>query len=671
MIAGNGWKRALLLGGFSLACATAGAWQVHGWIRADRIAGSRAEIRTQAHALGAVTQTGIETLAREMVYVMDEKLRKGEGAEFDRDIFDIALWSRKDAGGKPVRTVLGLNSNYITPLQDNALRSKGAEPVEADRIERVFDGQWVISPQPTTELGSAFLVAVPASRAVPVREVVVAHVRAAYFQRFFKAESPFRAVLLNGDGRMLLGGGAQDESALGRAARAMIDKMTDNDTGLVDLDVSGESVTWWGGYRRIRSHQFIVVLAASPRSAIAVATSDLWSSARVWKGAFGMALACLFGIGAAIATAGVRLRGEQLVEAAEATESYEEIEELQKAPEKSSKLDEILNAREEQIVPTVAVTSSVVETDREPDSSPNIQMPIPGVQFEPQMTAFAEPVSTEPGSAEPGSAVDEVASAPPSMAPAVPNWMVEPAPAPAADSAATSGPDPAPIPVVAAPPAPALAPALAPVQALASVPAESALESSSSALSESRSTEAPSALAPTLSPTLSGSAPEVSESMSEQAWWVHNGAQAIGPMPPAEIAGRLFAQDLDFDCECWPDGPEGRESTIRLPIATSGLFLLQNGDSPNEFDSPAQLGDVDRPHWVFINGQGIVGPCTTEEVHRLQLPPDAYICFRSTINGWMPSAEWLRQNPLAVAKTGGDLSEKASSAEVSDRPRAA
>jgi len=636
--------RWVIPGAISLICAAGGAWQVHQWARVDRISGAREEIRTQAHALGAVTQTGIETLARELVLVMDEKLRKGEGAEFDREILDIALWTRKESGAKPVRTVLGLNSNYITPLQDNALRSKGTEPAEIDRIERVFDGQWVISPQPTTELGQAFLVAVPASRVSPAREAVVAHVRAAYFQRFFKVEAPFRAVLLNSDGRVLMGGGAQDEASLGRAARASIDKFTDIETGLTELEMPGETLAWWGGYRKIRSNQFTVVLATSPRSAIAASTANLWSDPRVWKAAVGMALACLLGIGAAITTAGAgaRVRSRR--------------EEAPEAPEiqgQASKLDEILNDREEQIVPSVAVSSSSpVGEDHEPGSSPRIQMPIRGVAPEPQMNSFVMH-SRAVEDVEPARSVAAAASFAPA-ATETPWQSASQPPAPEAPpvQAAT-------LPLAEPVPAAEISPALAALTETL----EGTVGSGEDFISSPAET-AP----PALTPTLPGADLGAPDFMAEQRWWVHNGAHAIGPMPPAEIAGRLFAQDLDFDCECWPDGPDGSQSTIRLPIASSGLFLPQGPQAPYPVD---QLGEVDRPHWVFVNGQGILGPCTTDEVHRLQAPQDAYVCFRSTINGWMPMTEWLRQNPVAATETAASVATTPAPAEIEPTARQA
>ncbi len=114
-------------------------------------------------------------------------------------------------------------------------------------------------------------------------------------------------------------------------------------------------------------------------------------------------------------------------------------------------------------------------------------------------------------------------------------------------------------------------------------------------------------------------------------WLVNNGSQIVGPLTEKEIALRLFAQELDFDCECWVDGV-GQSETIR----NSGIF--------------SGSGDASATLWMF-DGQTIHGPITAgfikTAVGHGAIRNQVYICEGSTIQGWKTLADWDQNGSLA------------------------
>jgi class 3 adenylate cyclase len=110
-------------------------------------------------------------------------------------------------------------------------------------------------------------------------------------------------------------------------------------------------------------------------------------------------------------------------------------------------------------------------------------------------------------------------------------------------------------------------------------------------------------------------------------WLINNGSQIIGPFAPEEIAARLFAQELDFDCECWQEGT-GSSAQLR----NSGIF----GSAPSN-DPLANC-------WVF-DGETIHGPVSPgflrTSLQRGLLPSESYLCQESTIHGWKRITESL------------------------------
>jgi hypothetical protein len=108
-------------------------------------------------------------------------------------------------------------------------------------------------------------------------------------------------------------------------------------------------------------------------------------------------------------------------------------------------------------------------------------------------------------------------------------------------------------------------------------------------------------------------------------WLINNGSQMVGPLSPKEIASRLFAQELDFDCECWAEGT-GSSAQIK----NAGIF---SGSQ----DPQANL-------WLF-DGETIHGPVSSGFVrtalgHGAIQPQTAYLCENSTVNGWVPLSVW-------------------------------
>jgi len=108
-------------------------------------------------------------------------------------------------------------------------------------------------------------------------------------------------------------------------------------------------------------------------------------------------------------------------------------------------------------------------------------------------------------------------------------------------------------------------------------------------------------------------------------WLVNNGSQIVGPFEAEEIAQRLFAQEMDFDCECWLEGV-GQSSSIRSASMFSGSE-----------DKSANL-------WVY-DGKTLHGPFASgfllTAASRGAIDESSYVCEMSTINGWLSFKEWL------------------------------
>jgi class 3 adenylate cyclase len=111
-----------------------------------------------------------------------------------------------------------------------------------------------------------------------------------------------------------------------------------------------------------------------------------------------------------------------------------------------------------------------------------------------------------------------------------------------------------------------------------------------------------------------------------ERWMVNNGSQIQGPMGVEQVASRLFAQELDFDCECWRDG--GAPARIEQSL----MF----GSAPEE-----------GAHFWVYDGQTVHGPLTAKflqtAILRGALAESAFVCEKSTIQGWMPLSQWMKQ----------------------------
>ena len=107
-------------------------------------------------------------------------------------------------------------------------------------------------------------------------------------------------------------------------------------------------------------------------------------------------------------------------------------------------------------------------------------------------------------------------------------------------------------------------------------------------------------------------------------WLINNGSQIVGPLAEREIALRLFAQELDFDCECWVEGT-GKSAQI----AKAGIF------SGSE--------DVGANLWVY-DGEIIHGPISTGFLKTAvicgAISENSWVCEISTVSGWKILLSW-------------------------------
>lgn len=125
-------------------------------------------------------------------------------------------------------------------------------------------------------------------------------------------------------------------------------------------------------------------------------------------------------------------------------------------------------------------------------------------------------------------------------------------------------------------------------------------------------------------------------------WQINNGTQMVGPLTAEEIAKLLFAQEMDFDSECWEEG-SGACSMIKNARIFSGSTIPSEG---------ARL-------WLY-DGQMIHGPLTTAflvtALKRGAVSEDAYVCEESTVHGWKSIGTWAASHSLSnsQSKSGDD-----------------
>ncbi len=140
-------------------------------------------------------------------------------------------------------------------------------------------------------------------------------------------------------------------------------------------------------------------------------------------------------------------------------------------------------------------------------------------------------------------------------------------------------------------------------------------------------------------PKVARSAPEIQFS-ARKLWWVNNGNQILGPMKDTDVAAALYAQEIDFDCECWAEG-----FGETAPIQDAGIF-----------GSPSATG----PHFWVFDGKQLYGPLTEAFTlsawDRGAIPRDARICEGSTALGWLSFEKWIESRH---AETRLENTEKA------------
>jgi class 3 adenylate cyclase len=130
---------------------------------------------------------------------------------------------------------------------------------------------------------------------------------------------------------------------------------------------------------------------------------------------------------------------------------------------------------------------------------------------------------------------------------------------------------------------------------------------------------------------LAGGAPDPSKVVR---WLVNNGSQIVGPFAAEELSTMLFAQELDFDCECWHE-ETGKASRLE----SAGIFSGGSEDAGACF-------------WVY-DGKLVHGPVTEgfirTAVQHGAFSPDAYVCENSTIAGWRRLSEMAAASAPAAA----------------------
>jgi class 3 adenylate cyclase len=128
-------------------------------------------------------------------------------------------------------------------------------------------------------------------------------------------------------------------------------------------------------------------------------------------------------------------------------------------------------------------------------------------------------------------------------------------------------------------------------------------------------------------------------------WLVNNGSQIVGPYTVEQISACLYAQEMDFDSECWA---EGTGETSKL--AESGIF--------------SGSGESGAGLWVY-DGKTIHGPLSQgflgTALSHGAISEQAMICEGSTVGGWKPLAEWRKAHPEldAVAPPAAPTGETA------------
>ncbi len=122
------------------------------------------------------------------------------------------------------------------------------------------------------------------------------------------------------------------------------------------------------------------------------------------------------------------------------------------------------------------------------------------------------------------------------------------------------------------------------------------------------------------------------ESVPGNLWLVSNGSKILGPLAPGEVARALFAQEIDFDSECWRDGT-GQSAQIRA----AGIFSGSEGGD-------ARL-------WVY-DGKALHGPVSAGFISIAldsgAFSLDDHVCEGSTVSGWRMLKDW-RAAPVARA----------------------
>lgn len=177
--------------------------------------------------------------------------------ETDPDILDVSLWRHPEASINSVRMYIAMNSRYTLPASDLVQKIQATEAGEAPLIEPAFKGHPVIALENAIDSQGVALIALPLGHGI-ASDVVVAHVRLERFQMPFRRDSLVQAVLVDADGNSFAGENT--------AASFIFKEMRGNHlmSGQMRF-IDDHGKNHFGGFHRVSIGQ-LAVLASIPES---------------------------------------------------------------------------------------------------------------------------------------------------------------------------------------------------------------------------------------------------------------------------------------------------------------------------------------------------------------------------------------------------------------------
>ncbi|MCM2323923.1 MAG: adenylate/guanylate cyclase domain-containing protein [Oligoflexia bacterium] len=615
-------------------------------------------------ALAAQVRSELDLLLRDLTELAETRLKPrvaaGEAdsfaAELDRDVLSVSLWKRGAEGGALKRVAVALNSSHVTPAQSTWLESQAGERAEAELGAPALAGKTVISLARLPDSGTAAAIAFPLGNGVEPTELLVAHVRLSLFQRAFRATTSVRAFLVTSEGELL----AHSEDL---ASHPLVEPLR-REKGLVGagtlqyLDHRGERQ--FGAYRVLAPARVAVITQASPTPAAAGGTGEAIFSVALLLLAFiaglglpGLRLPVLIEARAplnrdeepslGLSRGTLQVSKERVVSVL--CGSVFQVEELASAlgPEVAvNALNEFLTAAAGTVKGfggeferNSGSTFVAIWSRREGEENENLPALRCALELRQDFIRFNElrktdgerPLALGMGLDTGVAIAGKIGPAAESKFSIVGDVLSR---ARKLDQLSTTlGTD-----------------LLLSEEAWNAVRERAvgqragegklSAESGFQTLFRIDGTRDPSGVEKLVPSSWKGAPvpvapglvdPEVQATpAAERRWLVNNGSQIIGPLDAKEIAGQLFAQELDFDSECWVDGT-GEPSQL----GKAGIFSGTAVDG-------AEL-------WLYDEG-AIHGPMTAAFLKaalvRGAITENAHLCERSTVLGWRKVSDWAK-----------------------------